>query len=85
MVFNLEYITSYIDKKIEQNENIIIIKYYELKVKEGLSEVEIKYFLDKSKQRLINLGYKIYEEGETYQINGKSYLIENNIYYVAIK
>ena len=85
MVFNLEYITNYINKKIEQNEDIIIIKYYELKIKEGLSEVEIKYFLDKSKQRLINLGYKIYEEGETYQINGKSYLIENNIYYVAIK
>ena len=57
MVFNLEYITSYIDKN----------------------------FLDKSKQRLINLGYKIYEEGETYQINGKTYLIERNVYYVAIK
>ena len=85
MIFNLEYITNYIDKKIAENEKIIIIKYYELKVKEGLSEVEIKYFLEKSKQRLVNLNYKIYEEGDTYTIDGETHLIESNIYYVAIR
>ena len=85
MVFNLQYITDFIDKKIEENENIIIVKYYELKVKEKLSDEQIEYFLEKSKQRLINLGYTIYEEGETYTIDNESNLIENNIYYVAIK
>lgn len=85
MIFNLEYITNFIDKKIEENENIVVVKFYDLKVKEGLAEDQIEYFLDKSKKRLVNLGYKIYEQGETYSVNGKTETIENNIYYVAIK
>ncbi len=85
MIFNLEYITNYIDKKIRKNENIIVITFHELKVQENLSDQQIEYFLDKSKIRLVNLGYKIYEEGDTYTIDGEEHLIENNIYYVAIK
>lgn len=85
MIFNLEYITNYIDKKIAENENLVIIRYYELKIQQGLSEEEIKYFLEKSKQRLVNLDYKIYEEGDTYTMDGETHLIESNIYYVAIK
>ena len=85
MFFNLEYITNYIDKKIEQNENLIIIKFHELKVEENLTEEQIKYFLEKSKIRLVNLGYVIYEEGDTYKIGEESYLVESNVYYVAIK
>ena len=85
MVFNLEYITEYINRKIAKNEKIIIIKYYELKVKEGLTDEQIQYFADKSKIRLFNLGYTIYEEGDSYYYDGKMNLIENNILYVAIK
>ena len=55
MFFNLEYITNYIDKKIEQNENLIIIKFHELRVEENLPEEQIKYFLEKSKIRLCDL------------------------------
>ena len=58
---------------------------HELKVQENLSDQQIEYFLDKSKIRLVNLGYKIYEEGDTYTIDGNTHLIENNIYYVAIR
>ena len=85
MIFNLQYITDYIDKKIEKNENLIIIKFHELRVKENLSEEQIKYFLEKSKIRLVNVGYKIYEEGNTYKIGEESHLVESNVYYVAIK
>ena len=85
MIFNLEYITNYIDKKIRENENIIVITFHELKVQENLSEQQIEYFLDKSKIRLTNLDYKIYEEGDTYTLEGETHLIENNIYYVAMK
>ena len=85
MFFNLEYITNYIDKKIEQNENLIIIKFHELRVEENLTEEQIKYFLEKSKIRLVNLGYVIYEEGDTYKVGEESHLVESNVYYVAIK
>ena len=85
MIFNLEYITNYIDKKIAENEKIVIISFYELKVKEKLSEKQIGYFLDKSKIRLENMGYTIYEEGDTYTINNEIHIVENNVYYVATK
>ena len=42
-------------------------------------------FLEKSKIRLVNLGYVIYEEGDTYKIGEESHLVESNVYYVAIK
>ena len=85
MVFNLEYITNFIDKKIEENEDIIIVKYFELKIQEGLTEEQIEYFLEKSKQRLMNLGYQIYATGDECTINNQTITIENNIYYIAIK
>ena len=85
MVFNLQYITDYIDKKIKKNEKMVVIKFHELNVEEKLSKQQIEYFLEKSKVRLVNLGYTIYEEGDTYKIGSESHLIENNIYYVAIK
>ena len=85
MILNLEYITNYIDKKIEENENIIMVKYYDLKVKAGMTEEQIQQFLNLSKTRLNNLNYKIYESGNFYILDGKKYEVENNVYYVAIK
>lgn len=85
MRFDLEYITNYINKKIAKDENFIQVTFYELRVKEKLSEEQTDCFLRLSKQRLENIGYKVYTQGDTYSINGQDVLIENNIFYVAIK
>lgn len=80
----LEYITNYIDKKINNNDKIIRVTFYELNVRENLDKEEIDMFLKLSKQRLINLGYKIYEIGEEYNYEGKKRVVKNNMMYVAI-
>ncbi len=85
MKLDLEYITNYINQKIEQDDKIIKITFYELRIKEKLTEEQTQYFLNLSIQRLENMGYKIYTQGEYYNFNGKDTLIENNIFYVAIK
>lgn len=49
---NLDYISSYIDTKIEKNHEIVIFSFYELCIKENLSEYDLKNFLHLSKIRL---------------------------------
>ena len=85
MRFDLDYITNYINRKIEENDKMVKITFYELRVKEQLSEEQTDCFLRLSKQRLENLGYKIYNQGEHYSNNGQDTVIENNIFYIAIK
>ena len=85
MRFDLEYITKYIDNKIEENDKLIKITFYELRVKEKLSEEQTQCFLRLSKQRLKNLGYRIYNSGDYYLENGEKKLIQNNIFYIALK
>lgn len=81
----LEYITNYIDKKIDKNERLITVTFYELRIKEDISKEDTAIFLKMSKQRLVNLGYKIYETGERYTFDGKEKLVRNNVFYVAVK
>lgn len=81
----LEYITEYIDKKIYKNENFITVTFYELRVKEDLSKEDTFIFLQMSKQRLTNLGYKIYETGQRFELDGKEKLVRSNVFYVAVK
>lgn len=85
MKVDLEYITNYIDDKILENEKIIKIKFYELVVKEKLNKEQVADFLNYSTIRLKNMGYKIYEQGESYTYNGNTYPIETDMFYVAVK
>lgn len=82
---NLGYITDYIDKKIYKNEKFITVTFYELRIKEDLSKEDTFVFLQMSKQRLTNLGYKIYETGQRYEVDGKEKVVRSNVLYVAIK
>ena len=81
----LEYITEYIDKKIYKNDKLITVTFYELRVKEDLSKEDTFIFLQMSKQRLVNLGYKIYETGQRYVLEGKEKVVRSNVLYVAVK
>lgn len=85
MEFNLEYITNYINRKISENENYIVVTFYELVMKEKLDRDQVEMFLKYSKIRLNNMNYRIYETGDTYEYNGKTETIENNVFFVAIK
>lgn len=82
---NLDYISSYIDTKIEKNHEIVIFSFYELRIKENLSEYDLKNFLHLSKIRLQNLGYSVYYTGENYQYNKENKIVQDNELMVAIK
>lgn len=81
----LEYITEYIDKKIYKNDKLITVTFYELRIKEDLSKEDTFIFLQMSKQRLINLGYRIYETGQRYELDGKEKVVRSNVLFIAVK
>ena len=82
---NLEYITEYIDRKIDQNDKFLTLTFYELRLKEGLSKEDTEFFVRLSKQRLQNIGYVVYETGEAYSYRGEGHVVDDNLLYVAIK
>ena len=81
----LNYITQFIDKKINKNSDYITVTFYELRIKENLSLDETDTFVHYSTLRLKNLGYTIYYTGENYIQDGKTKTVRSNILYVAIK
>ena len=85
MKLNLEYITNYINEKLAEDENRIVITFYELVMKEKLDREQVALFLEYSKIRLTNMNYKIYVTGDTYEYKNEKHLIESNVFYVAIK
>jgi len=81
----LDYITDNVNKKISENENIIIYTFFELRVKENLSEAEMYNFLALAKKRLENLNYKTYRTGQQYEYNYTKKIVKENELLVAIK
>ena len=81
----LDYITDNINKKISENENIIIYTFFELRVKENLSEAEMYHFLSLVKTRLENLDYKTYRTGQKYEYDHGNKVVKENELLVAVK
>jgi len=81
----LNYITEFIDKKINRNSDYITVTFYELRIKENLSLDETDTFVHYSALRLKNLGYTIYYTGENYIQDGKTKTVRSNVLYVALK
>lgn len=81
----LEEINNYINKKINDNENIIIFTFYELRVKLNLTEGETINFIQLTKTRLENLGYKTFLTGERFLFNDTTLAVKDNELLVAIK
>lgn len=81
----MQDITNFLDNKIEQNENEIIIKFYEVRVKMNLSEEETDAFLGLCKTRLERLGYQVFFTGAKFVFNNTNRIVEPNELMVAIK
>lgn len=81
----IQFITDYLDKKIEENENYIVCTFYDLRVRNGLTELEVNKFLELSKIRLENMDYQVYFTGAKYMYNYTKMTVQDNEYMVAIK
>lgn len=81
----IQFITDYLYKKIEENENYIFCTFYDLRVRNGLTELEVNKFLELSKIRLENIGYQVYFTGAKYMYNDSKMTVQDNEYMVAIK
>lgn len=81
----IQEITEYLDKKINEDENILKITFYEARIKLNLSEDETQEFLKLCKTRLENLGYQVFFTGARYMYQGENKVVETNELMVAIK
>ncbi len=74
-----------LEKKFEQNSNIIKYTFYELRLDLNLTEDETIHFLKLLSIKLKNLGYKIYYTGDSYLFNEKNMIVGDNELLLAIK
>ena len=81
----LQFITDFIDKKIDANPNFLTFTFYEVRIKFDLSEEETQEFLRLCRTRLENLGYQVYFTGAKYTYQGVSKVVQSNELMVAIK
>lgn len=81
----LQDIRKSIDRKIEQNEELIRYTYFELRVKENRSNEDTKLFIQYAKVILENLGYSVYKTGQYYNYNNENKFLEENELLIAIK
>ena len=81
----LDFITNYIDKKIEENEYFIKFTYFELSVKNNLTNDEIDEFLRISKNYFENKEYKLFFPNDTFRYNDNLIKVKSNELMIAIK
>lgn len=80
-----KFVTEYLNKKIEENEDYIVCTFYDLRIKNNLSEEQVQEFLELAKIRLENLHYQVYFTGAKINYKNTRKIVENNQYMVAIK
>lgn len=81
----MQEIAEYINNKIEQNENEIVITFYEIRVKMNLSEEEANYFLSLCRARFENLGYTVFVTGDKFVYANANRTVQSNQLIIAIK
>lgn len=81
----LQFITEFIDQKIDKDPNFLTFTFYEIRIKLNLSEKETDEFLRLSRTRLENLNYQVYFTGAKYTYDNKEKIVEDNELLVAIK
>ena len=81
----MQFVTEYIDRKVEENSSFIRYTFYELRVKNDLSEDDIEEFLDINKDYFENKGYHVYFTGDAYVYNNENKVVEQNELMIAIK
>ena len=82
---DLRMVDSYLNYKIDENSNFILLTFYELRVKLNLSQADTNEFINLSSIRLKNIGYNVYFTGQEYSYNNEHKLVKSNELLVAIK
>ena len=82
---DLKTVDSYLNYKLDENDNYILLSFYELRVKLGLSQIDTNEFLNLSAIRLKNIGYDVYFTGQEYDFNSEHRIVKDNELLVAIK
>jgi beta-N-acetylglucosaminidase len=80
-----QFITDYIDKKLQENESFIKYTFYELRVKNNLSEEDVDEFLIINRNYFENKGYKVYFTNARYKYNGAFQNVQPNELMIAFK
>jgi len=81
----MQFVTEYIEKKLEENIGFIRYTFYELRVKNNLSEDDIEEFLDINKDYFENKKYKVYFTGDIYTYKGEIKKVEQNELMIIIR
>ena len=82
---DLKTVDSYLNYKLDENDNYILLTFYGLRGKLGLSQIDTNEFLNLSAIRLKNIGYDVYFTGQEYDFNGEYRIVKDNELLVAIK
>lgn len=81
----MQFITKYIEDKINENESFIRYTFYELRVKNNLDEEEIQLFLEINKNYFENKNYKVYFTGQKFLYENKNMIVKSNELMIAVK
>lgn len=80
-----QFVTDYINNKIENNKDFIRISFYELRIKNNLSEEDTDEFLRLCMTYLENKGYEVYIGNSRYNYNNASQNVQPNELLIAFK
>ena len=82
---DLRTVDSYLNHKLDENSDFILLTFYELRIKLNLSTADTNEFLNLSAIRLKNIGYNVYFTGQENEYNDKHQIVKDNELMVAIK
>lgn len=82
---NLKEIELFINDKLNNDREKIVISYYELKIKRNLENTELFGVLHLISEELEKRGYKTYRTGQKYIFNNKKYTVESNELLIGIR
>ena len=80
-----QFVTDYINNKIENNKDFIRISFYELRIKNNLSEEDTNEFLKLARTYLENKEYEVYIGNARYNYNNALQDVQPNELLIAIK
>ena len=81
----IEDIEEIIERKIKENDRIIIFSYFEVYVRKNIHKEQKYRFIELAKNRLENMEYDVYFEGEQFLFDNVDRIVGDNEVIIAIK